>query len=118
MAGALLARGDTYPWGIHGRAGNTRNFSYFLPAVAVTIVTGFYSIFHSDATNFLMAFLPYQSFLLAVSVKRSAIKRKSQRLTALSLSQGKPLQGRCETVLGPHRDSFRCRCLGWRLSGG
>lgn len=56
-------------------------FFSFLPAVAVTIVTGFYSIFRSDATNFLMAFSPHQSFLLAVSVKRSAIKHKFERLT-------------------------------------
>lgn len=31
------------------------NFSSFLPAVAVTIETGMYSKFHSDATHFLMA---------------------------------------------------------------
>lgn len=68
-------------------------FSSFLPAVAVTIVTGFYSVFHSVATNFLMAFSPYQSFLLAVSVKRSAIKLKSERLAALSLSQREASSG-------------------------
>lgn len=79
----LIASGNTHPWGTHGRLKTPRlgKLSCFLPAVAVTIVTGFYSVFHSDATNFLMAFSPYQSFLLAISVKRSAIK--SERLTAL-----------------------------------
>lgn len=85
-------------------------FFSFLPAVAVTIVTGFYSIFHSDATNFLMAFSPHQSFPLAQSVKRSAIKHRSERLTIV-------LQDRCEMLVALHRDGFRCWCLGCRLSG-
>lgn len=68
-------------------------FSSFLPAVAVTIVTGFYSVFHSDATNFLMDFSPYQSFLWAVSVKRSAINHKSEKLRVLSLLQREASSG-------------------------
>lgn len=70
------------------------NFSSFLPAVAVTIVTGFYSVFHSDATNFFLAFSPYQRFLLASSIKRSAIKHKSKRLTVLSLLQRETFSGK------------------------
>jgi len=84
-----MAQGSTHPWGVRGKAGSPRTleFSSFFPVVAVTIVTGFYSVFHSDATSFPMAFLPYRSFLLAVSVKRSAIKHKSETLPALSLPQ-------------------------------
>lgn len=44
--------------------------------MAVSIVTVFYSLFHSDAASFLIVFLPYQSFFLAVSVNRSVIKCK------------------------------------------
>lgn len=76
--------------------------------MAVAIVTVFYSLFHNDAASFLVAFLPYQSFLLAVSVKRSAIKCKSERLTELSLHRGKSLEDRHEMVLAQNRDGFRC----------
>lgn len=90
-----IARCDTHPWASTGRLENLRlwKFSSFLPAVTVTIVTGFYSVFHSDVTSFLMAFSPYQTFLLAVSVKRSAVKHKSERLKALYLLQREASSG-------------------------
>lgn len=62
----------------------------FLPiftTVAVSMVTLFCSLFHSDPASILMAFLPYQSFLLAVSVKRSVIKCKSETYRAFPTTE-------------------------------